>query len=130
MNTLLSSRLAHLSKHGPRVILVVALFAVVLAFSAFSFAPTAHAAATTAASPNISLACPPTIAYGSTGQWVKDLQNTLNNDGWRDPNGKKLVVDGIFGSNTLFVVRNFQSIYAPPADGIVGPKTWHALQYC
>lgn len=130
MNTLFSARLASLSKHGPRVILVMALIAVTLAFSAFSFAPMAHAAAATAASPNIALACPPTISEGSTGQWVKDLQNTLNNDGWRDPNGKKLVVDGIFGSLTLFVVRNFQSIYAPPADGIVGPHTWHALGYC
>lgn len=130
MKTLFPFRLAHLSKHGPRVILAVALVAVTLAFSAFSFAPMAHAATTTAASPSIALACPPTIEYGSTGQWIKDLQNTLNNDGWRDPNGKKLVVDGIFGSNTLFVVKNFQSIYAPPADGIVGPHTWHALGYC
>jgi len=95
-------------------------------------APDALAAShSTSASPTLTpRSCPPTIAYGSTGHWVKVLQTTLNNDGWRDPKGKKLVVDGIFGSNTLFAVRNFQSIYAPPADGIVGPKTWHALGYC
>lgn len=129
MNMLFSSRLAQLSKYGSRVILAMALIAVMLAFSAFSFAPSAHAA-TIAASPNIALACPPTIEEGSTGQWVKDLQTTLNNDGWRDQNGQKLVVDGQFGPKTLFVVEDFQSIYAPPADGIVGPKTWSALGYC
>lgn len=74
--------------------------------------------------------CPPTIANGSTGHWVKVLQATLNFDGWRDPNGRKLAVDGRFGPKTLFAVKNFQSIYAPPADGIVGPKTWRALGYC
>jgi len=74
--------------------------------------------------------CPPTIAYGLTGRWVRVVQTTLNTNGWRDPNGQQLVVDGQFGPKTLFVVRNFQSIYAPPADGIVGPQTWNALGSC
>lgn len=79
---------------------------------------------------SIHAACPPTIRQGSTGPWVKNLQQRLNDWGWRDQDGKPLVVDGVFGSRTTFVVKNFQSIYAPPADGIVGPNTWKALNYC
>jgi hypothetical protein len=46
MNTLFSSRLAHLPKRGYRAALVAALFAVALVFGAFSFTPAAHAATT------------------------------------------------------------------------------------
>jgi len=74
--------------------------------------------------------CPPTVSYGSRGNLIASLQDTLNRDGWRDQNGHRLIVDGIFGARTLFVVKNFQSIYAPPADGVVGLKTWTALGYC
>ena len=38
-----------------------------------------------------------------------------------------LVVDGDFGPLTDTAVRNFQSVFLPPDDGIVGPVTWHAL---
>jgi hypothetical protein len=74
--------------------------------------------------------CPPTIQYGSQGTWVKTLQQKLNTLGWRDQEGKVLLVDGIFGSRTQYAVKNFQAAHAPPVDGVVGPITWSALGYC
>jgi hypothetical protein len=74
--------------------------------------------------------CPPTIQYGSQGSWVKTLQQRLNTLGWRDEEGKVLLVDGIFGSRTQYAVKRFQTAHAPPVDGVVGPITWSALGYC
>lgn len=74
--------------------------------------------------------CPPTLEYGSQGSWVKTLQQRLNTLGWRDQGGNVLSVDGIFGSNTEYAVKRFQTKHALSVDGIVGPKTWSALGYC
>ena len=38
-----------------------------------------------------------------------------------------LVVDGIFGPNTAFAVREHQRRKGLVVDGIVGPATWAAL---
>jgi peptidoglycan hydrolase-like protein with peptidoglycan-binding domain len=87
--------------------------------------------ANAAANVTADLVCPPTIAQGSPDrEAVKLLQTRLNELGFRDQNGKKLAVDGKFGPKTLFAVKNFQSLNAPPADGIVGPITWSALGEC
>ncbi|KGN38087.1 peptidoglycan-binding domain-containing protein [Knoellia subterranea] len=59
-----------------------------------------------------------TVSLGSTGEAVKAVQTLV-------PGG--LTVDGSFGPLTDGAVRNFQSMFAPPSDGIVGPITWHAL---
>jgi hypothetical protein len=74
--------------------------------------------------------CPPTIQFGSQGTWVETLQRRLNALGWKDQYGQVLLVDGDFGARTEYAVKNFQAAHAPPADGIVGPKTWSALGYC
>ena len=91
----------------------------VLAFSA-TFVVCAPVTVLAASQSTLVSSCPATISSGSRGSSVKNLQQTLNDFGFRDQNGKVLVIDGIFGSQTLFAVKNFQSIYAPPADGIVG----------
>lgn len=58
----------------------------------------------------------PTLRRGSRGDLVKTLQRDLN-----------LSSDGNFGGQTEAAVRNFQRAHNMVPDGIVGPKTWIAL---
>lgn len=65
----------------------------------------------------------PTLQLGSQGASVKELQTLLN-----QRTAATLIVDGIFGANTHSAVREFQLLFFLTVDGIVGPKTWRALQ--
>jgi peptidoglycan hydrolase-like protein with peptidoglycan-binding domain len=38
-----------------------------------------------------------------------------------------LTEDGVFDPQTEQAVRELQDVFLPPADGIVGPRTWHLL---
>ena len=125
---------------------ILLFIALLLTFSPMR-SGTAHAAAsphtltTTAAAPLISC-YPPTIGYGSTGTWVKNLQLDLNADyrtAFSDypyqfypysEASTPLKVDGIFGSDTESAVKDFQWANGLQVDGIVGPHTWLALGYC
>jgi peptidoglycan hydrolase-like protein with peptidoglycan-binding domain len=62
------------------------------------------------------------LREGSRGGEVKELQNKLNAKGFNCG-----AADGIFGSKTDSAVRSFQRANGLVADGIVGPKTWAAL---
>lgn len=70
-----------------------------------------------------SIGCP-TVKYGARNSAVTVLQKELNYVCYGP-----LKVDGIFGSNTLRVVRAYQSTKGLTVDGIVGPKTWAKLDY-
>ena len=59
-----------------------------------------------------------TVRSGDHGEAVRAAQTLL-------PGG--LTVDGSFGPLTDAAVREFQTMFVPPADGVVGPNTWHAL---
>ncbi|MFD2671128.1 spore cortex-lytic enzyme [Marinicrinis sediminis] len=59
-----------------------------------------------------------TLEYGSTGDDVYELQSRLDYIGYY--NGK---IDGIFGTQTYWAVRNFQYQFGLEIDGIFGPKT-------
>lgn len=58
----------------------------------------------------------PTLRRGASGKLVKEIQAKVG-----------VVVDGKFGSNTEAAVRAFQRAEGFTPDGIVGPKTWGAL---
>lgn len=57
-----------------------------------------------------------TLKKGSKGEEVKTLQKYLG-----------LTQDGIFGSNTEKVLKQFQSKNKLTPDGVCGPKTWQVL---
>ncbi|GHO47215.1 peptidoglycan-binding domain-containing protein [Ktedonospora formicarum] len=99
----------------------------------------AHAAQSTQTTISASLhsqdahPCPPTLSLGSTGYWVKRLQDRLNwfyqhTDffTWQYP----LKEDGIFGQGTLTAVKDFQDWDFLHVDGVVGKQTWSALYFC
>lgn len=60
--------------------------------------------------------------YGSTGKEVKQIQTKLKNWGYYKGN-----IDGIYGSQTLKAVKDFQKKNGLAVDGIVGEKTLAAL---
>jgi len=70
------------------------------------------------------------LRYGSTGEDVKQLQMKLGrirermHD--RDPD-QNARIDGIFGPLTRQDVIDFQTDTGLDADGVVGPKSWSAL---
>lgn len=59
-----------------------------------------------------------TVRQGDSGDAVRAAQTLLPGP---------LSVDGDFGPLTDAAARKFQTMFAPPVDGIVGPLTWHAL---
>jgi len=75
------------------------------------------------------------LSNGSTGNDVRHLQDMLNFVAQSGAvpahaGGTKLpllIVDGIFGSNTLARVKEFQTKTKLKVDGIVGPLTASAL---
>ena len=65
-----------------------------------------------------------TIKRGSTGPDVVECQEDLIKLGYDlSPYG----ADGKFGAKTEAAVKQFQTSVGLKADGIVGPKTWEAL---
>jgi len=66
----------------------------------------------------------PTLARGSTGPYVRELQERLERLGF-DPGP----LDGIFGPRTEAAVTRFQRSRGLVPDGVVGPATWKALGF-
>lgn len=67
----------------------------------------------------------PVLRQGSNGDAVKKLQNLLMTHGYKLP---KYGADGDFGGETVLAVKSFQRVHGLVADGIVGEKTWAALE--
>jgi DNA-binding beta-propeller fold protein YncE len=59
-----------------------------------------------------------TLAQGSAGNAVKELQRFLNN-----AYNLTLTIDGKLGPKTILIVKKWQKDHGLKADGIVGPKT-------
>lgn len=71
-------------------------------------------------------AYPMLLKKGSKGVFVVQLQQKLRERGWKY-DGKKLVVDGDFGSKTEAVIKWYQAEKGLTVDGIVGPITWNSI---
>lgn len=59
-----------------------------------------------------------TVRPGDYGEAVKAVQTLVPGE---------LAVDGSFGPLTEAAVRTYQTMFAPPSNGVVGPITWHSL---
>ena len=72
----------------------------------------------------------PTLRSGSKGFSVKNLQITLNTWAglYKREDFYTGTPDGVFGPKTKSAVMAFQAALDLPADGIVGPNTWDAIQ--
>ena len=66
----------------------------------------------------------PTLKKGNKGDSVKRLQEKLISKGYPLP---RYGADGDFGSETESAVKQFQKDHGLTVDGIVGAKTWAAL---
>lgn len=58
---------------------------------------------------------------------IKPLQRYLKALGYKGKNGKTLAIDGSYGGNTEYAVKEFQSDNDLDDDGVVGKKTYSAL---
>lgn len=63
------------------------------------------------------------LSKGSEGDEVKYLQGLLNSFFTT-----KIIVDGVFGSNTEARIQRFQTACNIAADGIIGEETWSYLE--
>lgn len=64
----------------------------------------------------------PALVMGSQGPSVLSLQQYLN------LLGAEIDEDGIFGPETRQAVLTFQAQAGVPQDGMVGPRTWRAIE--
>jgi peptidoglycan hydrolase-like protein with peptidoglycan-binding domain len=85
-------------------------------------AKSAHAALAVYTPPTTGLDNCPTLATGSHGGCVNQLQTELNTI-----DSANLSVDGTFGDATQAAVEAFQQAYGLPQDGVVGPATKQAI---
>lgn len=67
------------------------------------------------------------VHMGSTGADVKTLQTMLYAMGFVGADGQALGIDGDFGKNTEFAVKEFQKTHNLEVDGWCGPLTWARL---
>lgn len=65
----------------------------------------------------------PNLKKGSVGTQVKYLQKDLKYLGFKGKDGKTLIADGDFGTNTEYALRAFQDKYKLSVDGIYGNKS-------
>ena len=68
-----------------------------------------------------------TLQTGSTGKYVRTIQNQLNAISNSYPAIPKIKEDGDYGSNTANAVSTFQGIFGLPKTGVVDFKTWYEI---
>lgn len=68
-----------------------------------------------------------TLQVGSTGKYVKTIQNQLNAISKSYPAIPKVKEDGIYGESTAEAVKTFQGVFGLPKSGVVDFKTWYEI---
>lgn len=68
------------------------------------------------------------LRHGEKNESIRQLQDTLNNFGYRDKDGRALREDGGFGDRTKEALQAYQQAHGLKADGIAGPQTLEALK--
>lgn len=68
------------------------------------------------------------VRLGDQGAAVATLQRRLFDLGYHTQNGEPLPVDGKFGPDTLYALKEFQREHGLEGKGIAGPKTEAALR--
>ncbi|MGH8025735.1 MAG: XVIPCD domain-containing protein [Pseudoxanthomonas sp.] len=68
------------------------------------------------------------LKHGEKNEGIRQLQDTLNNYGYRDKEGRALKEDGSFGDRTKESLQSYQQAHGLKADGLVGPQTLEALK--
>lgn len=67
------------------------------------------------------------LQVGSSGKYVKTVQNQLNAISNSYPAIPKVREDGVYGESTAEAVRTFQEIFGLPKSGVVDFKTWYEI---
>ena len=67
------------------------------------------------------------LQTGASGSDVRKIQEQLNAISNNYPAIQKIVVDGVFGSQTDAAVRKFQEVFRLPVSGIVDFPTWYRI---
>ena len=70
------------------------------------------------------------VKKGDSDNAVQLMQRLLRDQGYDGKNGKQLTIDGVFGDNTDYALREFQGDYTLTVDGICGVNTWSKLTEC
>lgn len=68
-----------------------------------------------------------TLQVGSSGKYVKTIQNQLNAISKAYPAIPKVKEDGAFADSTAESVKTFQGIFGLPKNGVVDFKTWYEI---
>ncbi len=77
---------------------------------------------------SVSLAFPGTpLSVGSEGESVRLMQNFLSELRKPYPSLPKVVVDGVFGTNTENAVKGFQRLFGLEPTGIIDEITWYTI---
>ncbi len=68
-----------------------------------------------------------TLQTGSSGKYVRTIQNQLNAISNSYPAIPKIKEDGDYGNSTAEAVSTFQGIFGLPKTGVVDFKTWYEI---